>query len=193
MVEPIQGEAGVVVPPPGYLRGLRALADRHDLLLILDEVQTGMGRTGTMFAFEEEDARPDILTLGKGLGSGVPLAAVVAGAHASCFQPGDQGGTYNGNPLMAAVGLAVIAELTRPEFLAGVRASGEELAFGLRGLAHDHGAAARGKGLLWALELASARAEAIRDACFEHGLIVNAARPNVLRFMPSLRVTSEEI
>jgi len=102
MVEPIQGEAGVVMAEDDFLRALRALCDRHDLLLILDEVQTGVGRTGRMFAGEHAQVRPDIMTLGKGLGGGVPLSALLASERASCFAHGDQGGTYCGNPLMAA-------------------------------------------------------------------------------------------
>jgi acetylornithine/N-succinyldiaminopimelate aminotransferase len=193
MVEPIQGEAGVVVPEDGYLRGLRELADRSGVLLILDEVQTGIGRTGTMFAFEAEGARPDVLTLGKGLGGGVPLAAVVASTRASCFAPGDQGGTYNGNPLATAVGLAVVRTIARPAFLPRVRERGALLGEGLTRLARTHAGSARGRGLLWALELPEPRAETVRDRCLEMGLVVNAARPRVLRFMPSLRVTPDEI
>jgi acetylornithine/N-succinyldiaminopimelate aminotransferase len=193
LVEPIQGEAGVIVPPDGYLRGLRELADEAGVLLVLDEVQTGIGRTGTLFACEAEEVRPDVLTLGKGLGGGVPLAAVLARTKASCFALGDQGGTYNGNPLATAAGLAVLRTVAHPPFLVTVRERGAMLGRGLAELGRKHGAVARGRGLLWALELDGPRAEAIRDRCFERRLIVNAARPSVLRFMPSLRVTELEI
>lgn len=193
MVEPIQGEAGVVVPKAGYLRQLRELADAHDLLLILDEVQTGIARTGTLFAFEHEGQQPDVLTLGKGLGSGVPLSAVLTNARASCLGFGDQGGTYNGNPLTTAVGLAVLDTVSRPAFLQTVRERGRELERGLCALGERVGARARGRGLLWALELVQPIAESIRDASLRAGLLVNAARPNILRFMPSLRVSSSEI
>ena len=193
MVEPIQGEAGVIVPPDGYLRGLRQIADDFGVLLVFDEVQTGLGRTGTLFAFEHEGVRPDILTLGKGLGGGVPLSAVLANERADCFAPGDQGGTYHGNPLMTAVGNAVVGRIAQPEFLATVRARGALLERGLRALAARYGGSVRGRGLLWAIELPAARAEAVRDACFENGLIINAARPHVLRLMPSLRVAADEI
>jgi acetylornithine/N-succinyldiaminopimelate aminotransferase len=193
LVEPIQGEAGVIVPPRGYLTELRALADARGVLLIFDEIQTGMARTGTLFAFEQEAARPDILTLGKGLGSGVPVSAVVASARASCFEPGDQGGTHHGNALTAAVGLAVLATLSDPAFLASVRARGEELGAALASLGGRHGGAARGRGLLWALELDQPIAERARDICLALGLLVNAPRPSTLRFMPSLRVTAQEI
>ena len=153
MVEPIQGEAGVVVPPDGYLAGLRRLCDEHGLLLICDEVQTGMGRTGTLFAFEREQAQPDILTLGKGLGGGVPISAVLANERASCFVPGDQGGTYNGNPLMVAVARTIFDVVSRAEFLATVRARGRYLEQRLAPLCAEHGLALRGRGLLWALVL----------------------------------------
>jgi acetylornithine/N-succinyldiaminopimelate aminotransferase len=193
LVEPIQGEAGVVTAPDGYLRELRELADERRVLLIFDEIQTGIGRTGTLFAFESEDARPDVLTLGKGLGSGVPLSAALVSDRAACLGLGDQGGTYHGNPLMTAVGLAVLDAVSRPEFLAGVRARGAELGAGLAALARGSGGKVRGRGLLWALELESPVAEQVRDVCLERGLLVNAARPTILRFMPSLRVTSAEI
>ena len=193
MVEPIQGEAGVVIGPDGYLQALRELANERGVLLIFDEIQTGIGRTGTLFAFESEHARPDVLTLGKGLGSGVPLSAALVSGRAACLGLGDQGGTYHGNPLMTAVGLAVLDTVSQPEFLANVRLRGEELGSGLAELARGSGGRVRGRGLLWALELSSPVAELVRDACLERGLLVNAARPTVLRFMPSLRVTSAEI
>ena len=158
-----------------------------------NEVQTGLGRTGSLFAFEQEGVRPDVLTLGKGLGGRVPLAAVLANRRANCFVPGEQGGTYHGNPLMTAVGNAVLADITRPEFLVAVRARGAVLDRGLRALAGRHGGSVRGCGLLWAVELPTPCAEAVRDKCFENGLILNAARPQVLRLMPSLRVTADEI
>lgn len=193
MVEPIQGEAGVVVPPEGYLRELRRLCDEHGLLLICDEVQTGMGRTGSLFAYQQEGARPDILTLGKGLGGGVPISAVLANSRASCFAPGDQGGTYNGNPLMVAVASSVFDVVSNEAFLTNVRASGHYLERRLQGICEVHGFAMRGRGLLRALLLPHDDAESIVRRCFASGLLVNAPRPNVLRLMPSLRVTNSEI
>jgi acetylornithine/N-succinyldiaminopimelate aminotransferase len=193
MVEPIQGEAGVVVPPEGYLRGLRRLCDERDLLLICDEVQTGMGRTGSLFAFEQEGVKPDILTLGKGLGGGVPISAVLANERSSCFVPGDQGGTYNGNPLMVAVARSVFDVVSRPEFLATVRARGRYLEQRLAPICREHGVGLRGRGLLWALVLPEPSAEAIVARCFGQGLLINAPRPNLLRLMPSLRVSETEI
>ena len=194
MVEPIQGEAGVVVPPSDYLRGLRALADEHGLLLILDEVQTGIGRTGSLFAFERAGIKPDILTLAKGLGGGVPIGAVLASEAASCFAHGDQGGTYNGNPLMAAVADSVVSTISQPAFLARVREAGKRLHDRLASLARRHPIVeVRGAGLLVAIELAQPVAERIRDLAFEGGLIINAPRPASLRFMPSLRISDDSI
>jgi len=193
MVEPIQGEAGVVVPPEGYLRELRRLCDEHGLLLICDEVQTGMGRTGTLFASEREGVKPDILTLGKGLGGGVPISAVLANERASCFVPGDQGGTYNGNPLMVAVARSIFDVVSRAEFLATVRARGAYLEQRLHSLCAEYGIGLRGRGLLWALVLREPCAEAIVAKSFADGLLLNAPRPNLLRLMPSLRVSDAEI
>jgi len=161
--------------------------------LICDEVQTGMGRTGTLFAFEHDDVKPDILTLGKGLGGGVPISAVLANERAACFVPGDQGGTYNGNPLMVAVARSVFDVVSREEFLATVRARGRYLEQRLASLSRSHGISLRGRGLLWALVLPESNAEAIVARCFASGLLINAPRPNLLRLMPSLRVTEQEI
>jgi acetylornithine/N-succinyldiaminopimelate aminotransferase len=193
MVEPIQGEAGAVVPPAGYLTALREIADRFKLLLVFDEVQTGIGRTGTLFASEHTGVLPDIMTLGKGLGSGVPLSAVLVNNRANCLEPGDHGGTYSGNPLCAAVALAVINVVSSPSFLANVRSLGAHLEEGLSKLGRTFGGHSRGRGLLQALVLETPTATQLRDACFTRGLLVNAARPNVLRFMPSLRVTNSEL
>ena len=194
MVEPIQGEAGVVVPPEGYLQGLAEVAERHRLLLILDEVQTGVGRTGSLFAFETEGVRPHILTLGKGLGGGVPLAALVADEGSSCFEHGEQGGTFNGAPLATAVGLRVLETVAAPSFLKGVRDAGARVEKAVRSAASPIGVQeVRGRGLLLAARLAEPVAEEVRDRSFEMGLLLNAPRPDLLRFMPSLRIRSEEI
>jgi acetylornithine/N-succinyldiaminopimelate aminotransferase len=194
MVEPIQGEGGVVVPPRGYLRALRELTQRLGLLLILDEVQTGMGRTGRLFAHQRDRVRPDIMTLGKGLGGGVPLAALLARESVCCFEPADQGGTLNGNPLMAAVGLAVHRKLTSPGFLEGVRARASQLQRGLGLLSKRHGlAGVRGGGLLLALELGQPIGPQLVEACRARGLLVNSPSPGLLRFMPALNVTRPEV
>jgi acetylornithine/N-succinyldiaminopimelate aminotransferase len=194
MLEPIQGEAGVVPATDEYLRAVRALTRERGVLLILDEIQTGVGRTGRFCAFEHVDARPDILTLGKGLGGGVPLAALVAGAQASCFEPGDQGGTFNGNPLMAAVGCAVVETVRHPGFLAAVREAGDYLTARLQALSAELGhGEVRGRGLLLALALRRGEAQKVVDMALERGLLINAPRPDSLRFMPALTVTREEI
>ena len=194
MLEPIQGEAGVFPATDDYLRGVRALTRERGVLLILDEIQTGIGRTGRLYGWEHAGTRPDIMTLGKGLGGGVPIAALVASEHASCFEPGDQGGTFNGNALMAAVGCAVMEVVAQDAFLANVRETGAYLSDRLRALSHEHGhGEVRGRGLLLALALSNGEAEKIVTSAFERGLIINAPRPDTLRFMPSLTVTREEI
>jgi acetylornithine/N-succinyldiaminopimelate aminotransferase len=194
MLEPIQGESGVIPAGDGYLRGLRDLTRDRGVLLILDEIQTGMGRTGTLFAFEHAGVRPDILTLGKGLGGGVPIAALLATREASCFEYGDQGGTFNGNPLMTAVGLAVLGELGREGFLDVVVSRGAYLTRGLEELSQRHGiGSVRGRGLLLALDLGEPIGAEVVAAALEHGLLLNSPRPDSLRFMPSLTVTEDEI
>lgn len=194
MLEPVQGEAGVIVPPSGYLKAVRDLATKHHLLLILDEIQTGMGRTGHYFAYQAEDIRPDILTLGKGLGGGVPISAVVAAEHACVFQPGDQGGTYNGNPLMCAVANAIVAAVCTPEFMRQVNQATLKLDEQLSALHTQHRLAEiRGKGLLQAIEFDQPVAEKIRDIAMHNGLLINAPRPTTLRLMPALNITESEI
>lgn len=187
-VEPVQGEAGALAPKEDYLPGLRKLADQQDLLLVFDEVQTGMGRTGTWFAYQQAAVLPDVVTLGKGLGAGVPLSAVLVSERANLFSVGDHGGTFNGNPLMAAVGNAVLDVMAAEGFLDTVKARAEQLRKGLESLAERYGGSVRGQGLLLAWVLEEPIAETIRDRCLDLGLLVNAARPNVLRFMPELRV-----
>lgn len=194
MLEPIQGEAGVFAATDKYLKDLRALTAARNVLLILDEVQTGMGRTGTMFAFQSAGIRPDIMTLGKGLGGGVPLAALLAAEEVCCFEAGDQGGTFNGNPLMTAVGCAVMDAVAKPGFLKAVDERSAQLAGGLRRLAEKHGLGdVRGRGLLLALELPRNDAAAVVDRARDQGLLLNAPRPNALRFMPALNVSAGEV
>ncbi len=197
MLEPVQGEGGVIPAQLEFLKALRELTRQRGILLIVDEVQTGMGRTGKLFAHQQAEIEPDIMTLGKGIGGGVPLAALLARENVCCFEPGDQGGTYNGNPLMTAVGLAVIQRLLSPGFLDGVVARGEYLATQLRTLSARHGLAGeRGAGLLRALVLDDERAPQIVQRALEGqplGLLLNAPRPNLLRFMPALNVSEAEI
>jgi len=197
MLEPVQGEGGVIPATPEFLQALRKLTRENNILLIVDEVQSGMGRTGRLFAHQHAGIEPDIMTLGKGIGGGVPLSALLATEAVSCFEPGDQGGTYNGNPLMSAAGVAVMRTLIAPGFMDEVRARGEYLAARLRELVARHGLVGeRGFGLLRALVLDSDRAPAIVKAALEGsptGLLLNAPRPNLLRFMPSLTVSEAEI
>ncbi|UCV13992.1 acetylornithine transaminase [Quatrionicoccus australiensis] len=197
MLEPVQGEGGVIPAEVEFLKALRALTEARGVLLIVDEVQTGMGRTGKLFAYEHAGITPDIMTLGKGIGGGVPLAALLAREAICCFEPGDQGGTYNGNPLMTAVGLAVTKALLAPGFLAGVEARGQYLSQKLLELSARHGLKGeRGSGLLRALVLADERGPDIVKRGLElapQGLLLNSPRPNLLRFMPALNVSEGEI
>jgi len=197
MLEPVQGEGGVIPAEVEFLKALRALTEARGVLLIVDEVQTGMGRTGKLFAYEHAGITPDIMTLGKGIGGGVPLAALLAREAICCFEPGDQGGTYNGNPLMTAVGLAVTKALLAPGFLAAVEARGQYLSQKLLELSARHGLKGeRGSGLLRALVLADERGPDIVKRGLERapqGLLLNSPRPNLLRFMPALNVSEGEI
>jgi acetylornithine/N-succinyldiaminopimelate aminotransferase len=194
MLEPIQGEAGVWPASDQFLRELRTLTREHGLLLILDEIQTGMGRTGKLFHYEHAGIEPDIMTLGKGIGGGVPLGALLATEAASCFEHGDQGGTFNGNPLMCAAGLAVLQHVSEPDFLKSVAEAGVFLASELQRISVRHGLGeVRGKGLLLALDLRHPIAVSIVAQAFEDGVLLNAPRPDALRFMPALNVTRGEI
>jgi len=194
MLEPIQGEAGVFVATDEFMKGLRDLTREKGILLILDEIQTGIGRTGKLFGYEHYGVEPDIMTLAKGLGGGVPLAALVAKERVCCFEVGDQGGTFNGNSLMMAVGIAVLGELTKPGFLEKTAKAGVYLQSRLEELSRQWGGGeVRGKGLLWALDLSKETGPQIVDECLNRGLLINAPRKNTLRFMPALTVTPEEI
>ncbi|MCW7536339.1 aminotransferase class III-fold pyridoxal phosphate-dependent enzyme [Aquabacterium sp. A7-Y] len=203
LLELVQGEAGVIEAQPDFVRGLRRLCDEHGLLLMIDEVQTGIGRTGRLFGFEHHPGlKPDVVTLGKGLGGGVPIGAVLAREEVCCFAPGDQGGTFNGNALVCAAAQAVVARVSQPDFLAGVRDRAEQLKAGLQGLARRRGLGAwRGAGLLQALELppgllAGPIAETALGLATDvetPGLLVNPVRPERLRFIPALNCSAAEI
>jgi acetylornithine/N-succinyldiaminopimelate aminotransferase len=179
------------------MQGLRQLADKHKLLLIVDEVQTGMGRTGSLFAYQQFGITPDMMTLAKGIGGGAPLAALLARQDVCVFKHGDQGGTYNGNPLMTAVGIAVFDAVTAPGFLEGVNARGKQLSDGLLKLSEKYGMKGeRGMGLLRALKLGTDHGPAIVEAARDQnpeGLLLNAPRPNLLRFMPALNVSADDM
>ncbi len=194
MLEPIQGESGVVPFSKAFLKALRELTTQKGLLLIFDEIQTGIGRTGRMFCWQHSGVRPDIMTLAKGIGGGVPLGALVATESVACFEPGDQGGTYNGNPLMTAVGLAVVNEVARPAFLKQVEDNGNHLMAELRALSKALGLGdVRGQGLLVALELGKPIGSKVVEEALKQQLLINSPRPSSLRFMPALNVTRAEI
>jgi acetylornithine/N-succinyldiaminopimelate aminotransferase len=197
MLEPVQGEGGVIPATREFMQQLRALTQQHGILLIVDEVQTGMGRCGELFAHQLSGIEPDIMTLGKGIGGGVPLAALLCRAPFDVFEPGDQGGTYNGNPLMTAVGLAVLQQLLQPGFLATVQETGAYLSQSLQQLSARHGLGEeRGEGLLRALKLGKEIGAQIVETARDMnpvGLLLNSPRPDLLRFMPALNVTKAEI
>jgi acetylornithine/N-succinyldiaminopimelate aminotransferase len=197
MIEPIQGEGGVIPTTKEFMHELRKFTQENNILLIADEVQAGCGRTGSLFAYQQYGIEPDIMTLGKGIGGGVPLAALMATDAVACFVPGDQGGTYNGNPLMTAVGISVIEQLLAPGFLDGVKAKGELLKSELLKLSVEFNLEGeRGEGLLRALmlgkDIGGELVELARDRSPE-GLLINSPRPNLLRFMPALNVSESEI
>ncbi len=195
MLEPIQGEGGVVVPAPDYLRRVRELCDRNNLLLIFDEVQTGVGRTGTMFAYEQSGIAPDIMTLAKGLGTGVPIGAMLASAAvASSFNLGSHGSTFGGNALTCAVGLAVIEALCGEGVLSNCQRMSARLIAGLREL-QERGAPivdVRGAGLLIGVELSKPGAPVV-EQCLAAGLIINCTANKVLRLTPPLTIGAAEV
>jgi acetylornithine/N-succinyldiaminopimelate aminotransferase len=195
LMEPVQGEGGVVPADPDYLRGLERLCRAQGALFVLDEVQTGVGRTGRWFAYQHFGVQPDVVTLAKGLGGGVPVGAVLAREEVACaFEPGDHGSTFGGNALAAAATCAVLETLEAEGLVEHARQMGERLAGHLRQLASRHPAVAevRGMGLLVAVDV---RVEAARvvDACRERGLLVNAVRPHTIRLAPPLVVSPEEV
>lgn len=197
MLEPVQGEGGVIPASIEFMQSLRRLTKENNILLIVDEVQAGCGRTGQLFAYQLSGIEPDIMSLGKGIGGGVPLAALLATDGVACFVPGDQGGTYNGNPLMTAVGASVIEQLIAPGFLEEVRRKGALLSAELQAIAQEFSLEGeRGEGLLRALmlgkDIGPKLVELGRDRTPE-GLLLNSPRPNLLRFMPALNVSDDEI
>ncbi|MFZ6693362.1 acetylornithine transaminase [Undibacterium sp. SXout20W] len=197
MLEPIQGEGGVIPASCEFMQDLRALTKKHGILLIVDEVQSGMGRTGELFAYQLSGIEPDIMTLAKGIGGGVPLGALLCQEAVACFVPGDQGGTYNGAPLMTAVGIAVLKELTKPGFLTSVKEKAQYLSDELNKLSVEFGLQGeRGEGLLRALKLGENIGGQIVEVARNMepvGLLLNSPRPDLLRFMPALNVTKEEL
>jgi acetylornithine aminotransferase len=195
MLEPIQAEGGVYVADRGYLQGLRELCRERDVLLIFDEVQTGMGRTGTLFCYEQFGMQPDIMTLAKGLGGGVPIGACLAtDVVARAFSPGTHASTFGGNPLACAAGLAVLRVLLHGKILEKSRRAGESLAKGLAVLKEKHRLVkdVRGLGLLQAIELDIDGRTVVAD-CLARGILINCTGDHVLRFVPPLIITEPEI
>ncbi len=195
MLEPIQGEGGVNLPSPDYLREVRSLCEREGILLILDEVQTGIGRTGRLFACEHYGVEPDVMTLAKGLGGGVPIGAVLAREEvAKAFTPGSHASTFGGNPLSTRAGLAVMEAVLEGGFLERVEEMGTYLMEGLEALRGTFGfiKEVRGKGLMVGMEL-TISGGAVVEACLERGLLINCTAEKVLRFLPPLTVSREEV
>jgi acetylornithine/N-succinyldiaminopimelate aminotransferase len=192
VIELVQGESGVHPLPVELVREIRAACDEHDALLILDEVQTGMGRTGTLWAYERYGVEPDVMTLAKGLGGGLPIGALVAAPeHADVFAPGDHGSTFAGNPLVAAAANAALDVIDDRAFLEAVRERGTLLSEGLRELPGVHDV--RGAGLMVAAEIEGDAPELVRRALFEQRLVLNATGPRTLRFLPPLVVSEAEV
>lgn len=195
MLEPVQGEGGVHVPAPDYLASVRQWCDDKGLLLIFDEIQTGIGRLGTLFGYQSFGVEPDIMTLAKGLGGGVPIGAVLAKAAAAVFAPGEHGSTFGGNVLTCAVAHATVQYILKNDIVSHAREMGVYLEQGLHALqtAHSCIAQVRGMGLLFAVEFHTDIAATVVGACNEAGLLLNPVRPNAIRFMPPLTVTPTEI
>ena len=195
MVEPLQGEGGVNVPSDDYLKMVREWCDQKGLLLMLDEIQTGIGRIGTLFAYEQYGIEPDVMTLAKGLGCGVPIGVFMAKDKASVFVPGEHGSTFGGNPLACAAAYATVKYILDNDVAGNVRQVGRYLLDRLDELKRKYQFVTdvRGRGLLVAIEFDSDIGQSMLDACLEKGLLVNRVKPNALRFMPSLLIGRPEV
>jgi len=195
MLEPIQGEGGVNIPGENYLREVRAWCDKKGLLLILDEIQTGICRIGTLFGYEQFGVEPDIITLAKGLGGGIPIGAFLAKEKASVFAQGEHGSTFGGNPLACAAGYATLKFILENDIPSKVKRSGTYLTAQLNKLKakYDFITEVRGRGLLAAIQFNSDLTDRIVKSCMEQGLLLNPVKPNAIRFMPPLIVTRKEI
>ena len=195
MLEPVQGESGVNIPQDGYLKAVRKWCDEKGILLILDEVQTGMGRCGALYAYHLAGIEPDIITLAKGLGNGVPIGAFMSKESCSVFAPGDHGSTYGGNPLMCAVGYAVVKYIIEKDVPGNAREIGHYLLEGLKELKEDYPfiTGVRGKGLLAAVEFDKEIGQDVMMACLREGMLVNRVKPNAIRFMPPLIIGRKEV
>lgn len=194
IVEPIQGEAGVVPLPEGFLAAAREITQRHGALLIIDEIQTGAGRTGAWFGFQHAGIVPDAITVAKGLGGGVPIGALVTfGAASELFQPGQHGTTFGGNPLACAAALAVLHQIEADDLLANVTLRGTQLREGIAALGHPLITGVRGTGLLLGIALTDPIAPALADAALAQGLIVNPANPSTIRIAPPLLIDETDV
>ncbi|WP_077097928.1 acetylornithine transaminase [Mycobacterium terramassiliense] len=193
-LEPIMGESGVVVPPEGYLAAARDITVRHGALLVLDEVQTGMGRTGAFFAHQHDGITPDVVTMAKGLGGGLPIGACLAvGPAAELLTPGLHGSTFGGNPICTAAALAVVRTIQAEGLVRHAEVLGKSVRHGIETLGHplvDH---VRGRGLLWGIVLTAQRAKDAEAAARDAGFLVNAAAPHVIRLAPPLIITETQI
>jgi len=195
MLEPIQGEGGVNVPDSSYLKEVEKWCREKGILFILDEIQTGIGRTGTLFAYEQYNVEPDIMTLAKGLASGVPIGAFLAKEHVSVFTPGEHGSTFGGNPLACAAAYATVKYIIDNDIPGKVKEVGNYFIVKLENLKQqfDLITQVRGRGLLIALEFNGEIAEEIALACLKRGLLINKVKPKAIRFMPPLIITKEEV
>lgn len=195
MLEPIQGEGGVNVPDDGYLKAVRAWCDQKGILLILDEVQTGIGRIGTLFGYEQFGVEPDIITLAKGLGGGIPIGAFLAKEKAAVFAPGEHGSTFGGNPLACAAGYATLKFILENDIPDKVKNNGAYLIARLNKLKskYDFIVEVRGRGLLAAIQFNSDLTDKIVKSCMERGLLLNPVKPNAIRFMPPLTIAKKDI
>lgn len=194
MLEPVQGEGGVIPADKNYIKELRKICDENNILLIFDEVQTGVGRTGTLFAYGQYGVEPDIMTLAKGIGGGFPLSALLAKEKFNIFEVGEQGGTYCGQPLAMAVGYAVVSEIINKDLVQNANVMGEYIInelekiqdrFKLKNI--------RGKGLLIGFDLPVEKGKEIVSDCFEKGLVINSPRPSIIRLMPPLICSYEDV
>jgi acetylornithine/N-succinyldiaminopimelate aminotransferase len=194
MLEPIQGEGGVFEVEENYIKAVREICDEQGILLIFDEVQTGIGRTGTLFAYEHYGIEPDVMTLAKGIGGGFPLSALLTKEKFNIFEAGEQGGTYSGQPLAMAVGMAVMKEIIEKDIAANAQSKGNYIVKKLNELKNEFSLKdIRGKGLLLAIDLPAAKGSKITSECFKEGLIINSPQPSTIRLIPPLIVTEKEI
>ncbi len=195
ILEPIQGEGGVNVPDDGYLKEVESWCHEKGILFILDEIQTGIGRTGTLFAYEQWGGEPDIMTLAKGLGSGVPIGAFLAKEHASVFVPGEQGSTFGGYPLTCAAAYATVKYITEHDIPSKVKQVGNYFTSRLERLKQQFNfiKQVRGRGLLIAMEFNDEIAGDLTMSCLKKGLLINTVKPNTIRFMPPLIISEAEV